>query len=275
MPLPKTELRRKIKLERRLERRLNSLRREIVRAFEAQQRRTSLPFNVQARAGRALETLLRDHYGRVTPVFDQTTNRQLRRALKATDDERAIIESALTEFNDDRAPAQARRINATTQRAADEAVRSAEREADRSFVEDGKRLTKREKARIARRELDRNLRLRQAGIATVETQGPAEVAKLTEVEVLMGKRPSVAQGRRQRASVDVSKRWDSQGDSFVRDSHLLADGQVVPTNEPFLVGAARLMAPGDGSLGAPLSEIAGCRCSASYDAAQVATARGE
>lgn len=54
--------------------------------------------------------------------------------------------------------------------------------------------------------------------------------------------------------------WCSMKDERVRDSHLLADGQTVPIDQPFLINKYEMMFPMDDSFGAPLSEILGCRC---------------
>ena len=61
----------------------------------------------------------------------------------------------------------------------------------------------------------------------------------------------------------VRRVWDSSGDARVRPSHKAMDGQTVGFNEPFLTPeGARLMYPGDNSLGAPAKEIIMCRCRA-------------
>ena len=48
------------------------------------------------------------------------------------------------------------------------------------------------------------------------------------------------------------------GDGRTRDTHLEAHGQVRGIDEPFVVGGAEMMQPGD--VNAPLSEVANCRC---------------
>ena len=60
------------------------------------------------------------------------------------------------------------------------------------------------------------------------------------------------------------KSWVTAGDGRVRDSHIAADDQTVPFTQPFTVGGYEMMEPRDGSLGAPFSEIAGCRCVVNY-----------
>lgn len=56
------------------------------------------------------------------------------------------------------------------------------------------------------------------------------------------------------------KAWLATQDGRTRDSHLDADGQEVDLDQPFEIGGYKMMQPGDMSLGAPISEVANCRC---------------
>lgn len=59
----------------------------------------------------------------------------------------------------------------------------------------------------------------------------------------------------------VEQAWVATGDDRVRASHAYANGQVVGIDQPFVLGSgARVMYPGDSSMGAPLSETIQCRC---------------
>lgn len=60
----------------------------------------------------------------------------------------------------------------------------------------------------------------------------------------------------------VQREWDSAGDDRVRPSHRLLNGQRVGLDDPFIAPdtQAEMLHPGDTSLGAPASEIIGCRC---------------
>jgi hypothetical protein len=60
----------------------------------------------------------------------------------------------------------------------------------------------------------------------------------------------------------LEKTWVTMGDKRVRPTHNASNFQTVPINQPFIVGGFELQFPGDSSLGAPLEETAGCRCSA-------------
>lgn len=64
----------------------------------------------------------------------------------------------------------------------------------------------------------------------------------------------------------TTKEWDTAGDTDVRHSHAEMDGQIVGIDEPFVspVTSARMMHPGDGSLGAGAKDIVFCRCRAKY-----------
>lgn len=56
------------------------------------------------------------------------------------------------------------------------------------------------------------------------------------------------------------KKWVAHKDELTRITHSNADGQIVPIDEPFVVGGYFMMFPLDSSLGAPVQEIANCRC---------------
>jgi HK97 family phage portal protein len=56
------------------------------------------------------------------------------------------------------------------------------------------------------------------------------------------------------------KEWLATLDNRVRESHRQAHRQRRDLEEPFTVGGYEMMQPGDGTLGAPIEEIAMCRC---------------
>lgn len=117
----------------------------------------------------------------------------------------------------------------------------------------------------------RMLRGRETGIARLNTQGAAESAKLTQIQLLRGEEPSFSGG----GPTTGTKEWANLGDSKVRIppgrrfNHLTAE-QEVPINQPFIVNGEQLRFPGDQSLGASLGNVCSCRCSATYDIAQTA-----
>ena len=66
------------------------------------------------------------------------------------------------------------------------------------------------------------------------------------------------------SGLTLNKVWLSTGDARTRPDHVEADGQEVPMDEPFIVGGAKLMQPGDTSLGAPADEVIQCRCTVTF-----------
>lgn len=61
-----------------------------------------------------------------------------------------------------------------------------------------------------------------------------------------------------RAAGGSEIRWVTMHDDHVRQSHVRADGQTTPIDQPFDVGGARLRYPGDPS--GPIEEVINCRC---------------
>lgn len=66
---------------------------------------------------------------------------------------------------------------------------------------------------------------------------------------------------------NATKTWLTTHDGTTRPSHAAADNQTVPVTQPFVVGGAKLMFPGD-PLGGPHESI-NCRCSVAYEFADV------
>lgn len=94
-------------------------------------------------------------------------------------------------------------------------------------------------------ELPRISRARAVLIARTEVNSAANQAALSVY--------------RSTAGVIQFKGWLNARDGKVRPSHRYAG--IVPVEAPFVLpSGARLMYPGDGSLGAPVSELAHCRC---------------
>ena len=62
--------------------------------------------------------------------------------------------------------------------------------------------------------------------------------------------------------VVAGKQWIATRDSRTRPSHGHADGQIVAVNQPFLVGGAGAMYPGDPAL--PAKESIQCRCAVAF-----------
>ena len=64
------------------------------------------------------------------------------------------------------------------------------------------------------------------------------------------------------SDVVAGAEWIAARDSRTRDSHGLADGQVVPIGQSFSVGGVFLAYPGDPA--GPAKETIRCRCAVAY-----------
>jgi uncharacterized protein with gpF-like domain len=120
-------------------------------------------------------------------------------------------------------------------------------------------LTNRQIANRAKIELKKKFADRTPLIAMVETQRPAENAKQAEYEALAAN-DSIA-GETDFSTDNKTKEWVAILDNVTRDAHAVADGQVQPFDQPYIVMNEKLMFPGDTSLGASMANIANCRCS--------------
>jgi hypothetical protein len=99
----------------------------------------------------------------------------------------------------------------------------------------------------------------------------AETISRTEI---IGARNGASLAAARIAGVTTSKTWLSADDERVRETHQQADGQTVPTDQPFTVGDAQLMYPGDET--GPPEETILCRCVLTYDVDEDAvTAAGD
>lgn len=95
------------------------------------------------------------------------------------------------------------------------------------------------------------LKSRMRAIVNLETEAVAEQHQIEWV-------------KQKHANSRIFKTWNSLMDGKERPTHHAAHGQEVPVTQPFEVGDAKLMQPGDSSLGAPLSEVINCRCWCTY-----------
>lgn len=120
-------------------------------------------------------------------------------------------------------------------------------------IREGRPLTKEEIQKIVTRYADSVLRYRGETIARTETQ---EALNRSQYEAI---RQAVVNGHVSASA--VRRVWDTAGDNRVRHSHRAMDGQKVGLEEAFTApGGAKLMYPGDRSLGAPGRLTINCRC---------------
>lgn len=122
-------------------------------------------------------------------------------------------------------------------------------------IETGKPLPAETSAKAATQYRNSLLRLRGDTIGRAESLTALRAAK----------REAYLQGieRGSIAEQDITRTWRDASDLRVRHSHAMLDGKVVNgMAEPFVspLTGAQMLHPGDRSLGAPASELIGCRC---------------
>lgn len=121
-------------------------------------------------------------------------------------------------------------------------------------IEENRPLSKDDIERMVTRYKDAALKWRGDNIARTESMQALNASEYEAAKqaVDMGALPPE----------NVGREWDATGDRKTRRSHALMDGQTVGLDEPFVspLTGAKLMYPGDTSLGAPAEEVAQCRC---------------
>lgn len=292
------EVAEKLRLEALVKPGIRKIFNRVVDDFRVAVARTGQPQEV-SRYRKSFETLLEEHYRRVQKAFSgmilQQNNVLTYGALrakqgKAVDEEETKIKELIAAifllWDDQHAPVQSKFIIDTTAKDMDDAISQGRQ----ALQEEGKPVDNRSLAATAAAILKRILRGRVDLIAVTETQTAAETAKAIEastaarilipgiplprdivplLEPTVAPTPQPGAGPRitpQQAA--LKKSWLDMRDKRVRATHLDAGRRYgaasIPVSEAFIVGSSRMMYPGDTSLGAPVREIAHCRCSAQY-----------
>lgn len=244
----------KLRLEASLRPKLRRLHIKMTRAYTRMLAETGQIIDFLEVFGEELRNLLLTHYQKTGNVFTNAINEQFKQ-----------LSIVISKHYEIKSVEQVRAITATTQQNAEKALSVARIAAQEAAIAGEVVLTELEIATSAGGIFRRQLNGRETGIVMFETNWPAESAKLTQVEILAGEAPSITGGMNRPSS--MIKIWSNLGDSLVRtspQSHLDAE-QVVPANKPFIVGGQQLRFPGDTSLGASLSNVINCRCSAIYE----------
>ncbi len=267
------DLHEKLRLENRLAGELIGFNRKLVRATISEFAESGRTFRADGLEPELAE-ILAAHYDEVAVPFSSQLTDDLPDDIAATDTERAAIAAALASFFAFRAPTQAGLITGTNQQNIDDAVIRAAELTQAEVVATGAPLSRREQATLVGADLRRKLTGRVTGIATTETQTPAEASKLTEADILTGQSPSVSAGSSGQVS-NVTKEWVTVGDEKVRTDHIIADSQTRDLNAPFEVGGEALQYPGDMSQGATIGNVANCRCSSVVSRSDVLAVRRE
>lgn len=246
----KEDLREKLRLERIFKKEIKRLFGRIKLDFKVNVSATGFPQDAKKYTN-AWQELLLNHYKRVQNAFKGTVlsfNGKSFEDYETKEEDTAEDELLLLLllYREEHSIEQANYITSTTNRNLQQAVN----EARIAMMEQGELITDKSLARVASQILGKKFDGRTEGIATLETQNPAEKTKNLEAEV-MSKR-------------QVKKTWRTIGDNKVRDAHKNANYQTVELDDAFIVGGQRLMFPGDTSLGATIDNVIHCRCSSVY-----------
>ncbi|MCY4318372.1 MAG: phage minor head protein [Alphaproteobacteria bacterium] len=114
----------------------------------------------------------------------------------------------------------------------------------------GQPLTRAQIARMVERYQDRYIKYRAEVVARTEALGAVNAGSYD------AQRLAVQEGVVERDA--ITREWVAARDDRVRDTHVEVNGQRVGVDEPFIVGGAQMMFPGDPS--GPAREVVSCRC---------------
>ena len=118
-----------------------------------------------------------------------------------------------------------------------------------------------EKTRILRSQFNRYSAFQAERLVRTEATSAANFATLKSANTIF-------------PAADMMKEWVASFDDRTRSTHAEAGAsEPVPQNEPFMVGGALMMYPGDPS--GPASEVINCRCSIAPFPKETAQATGE
>lgn len=97
------------------------------------------------------------------------------------------------------------------------------------------------------------------------TANEARARTIARTEVVSSVNGAEAEqiGELTRRGLAFDKRWLATRDERTRPSHAEADGQVVASDQPFVVGGSELAFPGDPN--GPAGEVINCRCTTVWE----------
>ncbi len=118
-----------------------------------------------------------------------------------------------------------------------------------------------EKTRILRSQFNKYSTFQAQRLVRTEATNAANFATIKSAETIF-------------PAEDLQKEWIASFDDRTRSTHAEAGAsEPIPQNEPFMVGGALMMYPGDPS--GPASEVINCRCSIAVFPKETAQATGE
>lgn len=245
----------KMKYERQLQGKFNSLFRTMAAEAETYYKQYDQPINTNDYDSE-IHSLLRSHYRKVSAAFSTQMRDQLIKAYRPRETKKLddTVQAKLNEFINRRSLEQTYYISKTN----NDEMLSAYMQAyyDVSFSGLSKDVIAAQGAQaFATRALGRSKTIGQT-----ETQLIAEASKDIEANAVQINGLIVDSDGEEITVPEIEKIWVAVLDDKTRDSHVEADYQSVPQDDPFIVQGQKLMYPGDSSLGASLDNIINCRC---------------
>ncbi len=202
-----------------------------------------------------LQNILAKHYSKTANIFKSQIRDELGEPDKNSVEIARDINDKLFREGLVFVPKSADNITKTTQKVLNKHIKKAM--ADGAAA--GVILTSRQIAKKVKNPFLEEMNNRADGVeAPTQTTFPAEAAKHSEINSLIKLGAVIAGVNILKAK--KNKEWVTIIDGVTRHSHLVADGQKVPINQPFTVQGQKLMHPGDTTLGATIDNVAGCRC---------------
>lgn len=264
----------KLALEKRFAPEINRYFNQVSRHFKVTYAATGKKLS-KASYAHDTKVLLKDHYLRVSKAFRDELRLNLKTISFKKEDtpkedhrkRNALIAAALLLYIAARVKTISALLDDTTEGDMADAISKAKE----TLKSDGVPITDLSVALLAGKLLKDSFEGRTDTIAATETQAVSETTKRIESDVILNEDvDSIDVDELADGNVDNvvgTKVWTSILDNRTRTgefNHVEADGQEVPTNEPFIVSGEELMFPGDTSLGASLGNVINCRCSANY-----------
>lgn len=202
-----------------------------------------------------LVAILRDHYRAVARAFSKTTRSSLKSHESLEIKQEENIDKDIVDYINTHSQQQSNFILRTTEKD----LRKTSRNVIATALFGEVVLTPAQVGKQIEKDFNESSENRIDTIAVTETQTPSEAIKFIEAAGVASAF-AIAQGTQQ-----MFKTWNTVLDEKTRASHVQADRQRVPANQPFTVQGQRLKVPGDTSLGATLDNVIHCRCSAIYN----------
>lgn len=257
------EVRRKIRLERRLAARVGAIFLDIRRQFRAEFAAFGVIPALRPHQDN-LQGELETHYRVTQAQFAEAVPQAL--GITIPESARPVIAAGLASWASRRAPFQADVIITTVRKRFERAIPDAA--ATLAEQAPGTPPARSAIARVVANIMAPLMRRQATTVGQTETQPAAESTKQITSEALGGQNPDGTSGIPPVPPAEVvklKKTWFTERDERVRPAHAAAEGQVRDVDQTFTVMGQSLMFPGDTSFNASLSNIVNCRCSALYE----------